>query len=50
MKNQLALFIHNIQKINPQHIQFALTLAALVMLVVGVGAPSDVSGGGPRPR
>jgi hypothetical protein len=48
MKNQFALFVHNASKINRQHVQFALTLIALVMLVIGVGAPSDVSGGGPR--
>ena len=48
MKNQFALFVHNAAKINRQHIQFALTLLALAMLVVGVGAPMDVGGTGPR--
>jgi hypothetical protein len=31
-------------KVNRQHIQFILTLIALVLLVLGVGAPMD--GGG----
>ena len=48
MNNQFALFVHNASKINRQQIQLALTLITLAMLVIGVGAPSDVSGGGPR--
>lgn len=45
MKTQFALFVH---KINRQHIQLALTLLALAMLVLGVAAPAEVSGGGPH--
>jgi hypothetical protein len=33
-------------KINRQHIQLILTLIALALLVLGVGAPMD--GGGPN--
>lgn len=36
--------LFQLSKINRQHIQFILTLIALAMLVLGVGAPSD--GGG----
>jgi hypothetical protein len=32
-------------KINRQHIQLVVTLIALILLVLGVGAPMD--GGGP---
>lgn len=48
MKKQVALFTHYAQKINRQHIQLALTLASLALLVLGVGAPDDGSGSGPR--
>ncbi|MBK6793234.1 MAG: hypothetical protein IPG80_12040 [Anaerolineales bacterium] len=48
MKKQFALFVHLTQKINRQHVQLALTLATLVLLVIGVGAPSDGAGTGPR--
>ena len=48
MKNQFALFVHNVTKINRQHVQLTLTLVALAMLVLGVGAPADVGGTGPR--
>ncbi len=34
----VALFA---SKINRQHVQFLVALAALALLVVGVGAPSD---------
>ncbi len=43
MKNTLASFV---TKIDRQHIQLVLTLIALSMLVLGVGAPND--GGGVR--
>ncbi len=43
MKNTFASFI---VKIDRQHIQLVLTLIALSMLVLGVGAPND--GGGVR--
>lgn len=32
-------------KINRQHLQFALTIIALTMLVLGIGAPMDGGGG-----
>jgi hypothetical protein len=48
MKNQFALFVHNATKINRQHIQLAFTLLALAMLVLGVGAPTEAGGTGPR--
>ena len=43
MKSQLFLFS---TKINRQHLQVALTIIALVMLVLGVGAPMDGGGAG----
>ncbi len=46
MKNTLALLTLSAHKIDRQHIQLVLTLIALAMLVIGVGAPSD--GSGPR--
>jgi len=46
MKNTFALFAGSAYKVNRQHIQLILTLIALVLLVLGVGAPSD--GGGPN--
>jgi len=45
MKNQIALFA---SKINRQHIQVILALAALAMLVLGVGAPTGGGTGGPH--
>lgn len=48
MKKQFALFVHNAAKINRQHIQLAFTLLTLVMLVLGVGAPTEAGGTGPR--
>lgn len=48
MKNQFALVTHYAHKVNRQHIQIALTLISLAMLVLGVGAPNDGSGVGPR--
>jgi hypothetical protein len=43
MKSQLILLS---TKINRQHLQLALTIVALVMLVLGVGAPMDGGGAG----
>ena len=49
MNKNFALLTHFTQKINSQHIQFALVLLTLAMLVVGIGAPLDGgSGTGPR--
>ena len=45
MKNQIALFV---TKINRQHIQLFLAVLALVMLVLGAGAPVDSGGGQPH--
>jgi hypothetical protein len=46
MKNKFAHTALSVSKINRQHIQLVLTLIALAMLVLGVGAPND--GGGPN--
>jgi hypothetical protein len=43
MKSQLTLLS---TKINRQHLQLILTIVALVMLVLGIGAPMDGGGGG----
>jgi len=43
MKTQLILLG---TKFNRQHLQVALTIIALVMLVLGVGAPMDGGGAG----
>jgi hypothetical protein len=43
MKTQLILLG---TKFNRQHLQAALTVIALVMLVLGVGAPMDGGGAG----
>jgi hypothetical protein len=48
MNKNFALFVHLTQKINRQHLQLALTLASLAMLVIGIGAPADSGGVGPR--
>jgi hypothetical protein len=42
---RLAIFT---SKINRQHIQLILAVAALAMLVLGVGAPSDGGSAGPH--
>lgn len=47
MKNNLLSLAFSVQKINRYHLQFILTVIALAMLVLGVGAPVD-SGGGPK--
>jgi hypothetical protein len=41
MKNQIVLFV---SKINMTHIQMALLVVALVLLVVGAGAVEDFGG------
>ena len=45
MHNKIALFV---SKIDLQHIQLILAVAALAMLVLGIGAPSSGSGGSPH--
>jgi len=44
MKNKIALLAMFARKVNRQHIQLALVILTLAMLVVGAGAPDD--GGG----
>jgi hypothetical protein len=46
MKNTLNQFVLSISRMNKTHLQFALMLIALVMLVLGAGAPEDVGGSG----
>jgi len=46
MKNKISSFVFAAQKINRQHLQLALVIASLVMLVLGVGAPTDGGGVG----
>lgn len=41
MKNQFANLFSVSQKINRQHVQVAFALLALVLFVLGAGAPSD---------
>lgn len=45
MKNKLSQFVLFGTKINRQHVQLALTIIALAMLVIGAGAPVDGGGG-----
>ena len=44
MKKTINHFALSITKINKTHLQFALMLLTLVMLVLGAGAPEDVGG------
>jgi hypothetical protein len=45
MKNKLTSLIFSAQKINRQHVQLILVIISLAMLVLGIGAPTDGSGG-----
>lgn len=47
MKNKLASLTLIASKIDRQHIQLILAVAALAMLVLGIGAPSE---GGASPH
>ena len=47
MKTKFASFAIFASKINRQHLQLALAVLALAMLVLGVGAPTD-GGTGPH--
>jgi hypothetical protein len=47
MKTKLANLFLFTQKINRQHVQVAFALLALVLFVLGAGAP-DCPGTGPR--
>jgi hypothetical protein len=44
MNNKFARFALLAAKINRQHVQLALAVVALAMLVLGIGAPADGSG------
>lgn len=46
MKNTLNNLALSFTKINKTHLQFALMLITLVMLVLGAGAPEDIGGHG----
>jgi hypothetical protein len=46
MKNTINQLVLSVSKINKTHLQFAMMLIALVMLVMGAGAPEDVGGSG----
>ena len=41
MKTKISKFFTFTQKINRQHFQVVLALLALVLFVIGAGAPSD---------
>ena len=45
MKNKIARFSLSISKINKTHLQIAFSVLALVLLVIGAGAPDDMGGG-----
>jgi hypothetical protein len=46
MKNTINFLAVSLTKINKTHLQFALMLLTLVMLVLGAGAPESVGGSG----
>ena len=46
MKNLFNQAGLSLSKINKTHLQFALMLITLVMLVLGAGAPEDIGGSG----
>ena len=48
MKNKLANLAIFASKIDRQHIQIIMAVAALAMLVLGIGAPADGSGASPH--
>jgi len=48
MKNKLASLTMFVSKIDRQHVQLVIALAALAMLVLGVGAPSNGGSAGPH--
>jgi hypothetical protein len=45
MKNKLTFLVLSAQKINRQHVQLGLVVVSLVMLVLGISAPTDGGGG-----
>jgi hypothetical protein len=48
MNNKLAKIAAFASKIDRQHVQLVLAIAALAMLVLGIGAPSAGGTGGPH--
>lgn len=46
MEKTFNRFAHFASKINKTHLQFAFMILALVMLVLGAGAPEDIGGVG----
>jgi hypothetical protein len=46
MKLPINNIVLSLSKINKTHLQFALMILTLVMLVLGAGAPEDVGGVG----
>jgi hypothetical protein len=46
MKNKLTFLALSAQKINRQHVQLIFVLLSLVLLILGVGAPTDGGGVG----
>jgi hypothetical protein len=41
MKTKLSQVLVKVIKINKQHLQFILTLLAIILLVLGAGAPDN---------
>ena len=46
MKLPINNLVLSVSKINKTHLQFALMIVSLVMLVIGAGAPEEVGGSG----
>ncbi|NWG33662.1 MAG: hypothetical protein HXY42_04410 [Chloroflexi bacterium] len=46
MNKTFNQIVFSVTKLNKTHIQFAMMLLALVLLVLGAGAPEDVGGSG----
>jgi hypothetical protein len=46
MKLSINSLVLSLSKINKTHLQFALMVVTLVMLVLGAGAPEEVGGVG----
>ena len=46
MKLTINNIVLSLTKINKNHVQFALMVGSLVMLVLGAGAPEEVGGVG----
>jgi len=46
MKNTISRLALSVSTINKDHVRLALMVLALVMLVLGAGAPEEVGGSG----